>query len=176
MRFARYAADIPSYLKVLAEVHHVGVAKESSSRIRLRYPFPCCVSYRRNTSDISVIREVLVEQAYAMDMPAQPKVILDFGANIGLATLYFARMYPDAVIHAFEPVPDNFALLREQCSVNKLNHVICHPFGLSDCDKSLNLSVSQKGRYSDFHQPEVGEDRVETLPVLVRTVVTVLRD
>jgi hypothetical protein len=38
--------------------------------------------------------------------------ILDCGANIGLATLFFAQHYPSAVIDAFEPDPANYALLQ----------------------------------------------------------------
>jgi FkbM family methyltransferase len=38
-------------------------------------------------------------------------VIVDAGANIGIAALYFSRCYPHAKIYCIEPVPANFTLL-----------------------------------------------------------------
>ena len=32
-----------------------------------------------------------------------PKVILDVGASVGMSSLYFHLLYPEAAIHAFEP-------------------------------------------------------------------------
>jgi FkbM family methyltransferase len=49
--------------------------------------------------------------------PLQPRVIYDIGANIGMASLYFADRYPDARFYAFEPVPANFEL----CQLNYRN-------------------------------------------------------
>ena len=47
----------------------------------------------------------------------EPKVIYDIGANIGVASLYFACRYPGARLFGFEPVPDNF----EVCQRNYAN-------------------------------------------------------
>src|SRR5262249_10363750 len=41
----------------------------------------------------------------------QTPVIVDCGAHIGLATLWFAQQYPAARIFAVEPVTSNFELL-----------------------------------------------------------------
>ncbi len=40
--------------------------------------------------------------------------MLDVGANVGQTTLFMRREFPRAVIHAFEPVPDTFAILRQK--------------------------------------------------------------
>jgi len=44
--------------------------------------------------------------------------ILDCGANIGLASLFFRRRYPGARITAFEPDPALFAMLRANVTAN----------------------------------------------------------
>jgi len=49
----------------------------------------------------------------------KPRVIYDFGANIGAASLYFATMYPDASFYGFEPMPANY----EICVLNYRNLV-----------------------------------------------------
>ncbi len=45
------------------------------------------------------------------------------GAHIGLATLYFAQMYPEATIVAYEPDPANFELLTKNIKENNLFNV-----------------------------------------------------
>lgn len=42
-----------------------------------------------------------------------PALILDLGANIGVASCYFAQSFPDAVIVAVEPSSKNFDLLKK---------------------------------------------------------------
>ncbi len=48
-------------------------------------------------------------------------VVYDIGANCGQSTLHFAhRVGPDGVVIAFEPIPDNFARLDKNITMNKL--------------------------------------------------------
>lgn len=68
-------------------------------------------------------REIWVHHAYYIDDLESPKVIIDMGAQIGLATLYFAQMYPDSKIVAYEPDPANFALLTKNIAENNLINV-----------------------------------------------------
>jgi FkbM family methyltransferase len=54
----------------------------------------------------------MIEQTYAelLDAGKQP-VIVDCGANIGFASIWFALRYPRALVYAIEPEPRNFAML-----------------------------------------------------------------
>lgn len=61
--------------------------------------------------DFSVYDQVFTEAQYAMDIPA-PATVVDAGAHIGLASVYFALHYPNAQIVALEPEARNFALLK----------------------------------------------------------------
>ena len=60
--------------------------------------------------------EILFQEYYSLPKslcdPHRVRTILDCGANIGLASLYFAERYPEARILALEPHPENFRLLR----------------------------------------------------------------
>ena len=40
-------------------------------------------------------------------------VIIDGGANVGYASVYFANRFPEALVLAIEPDPDNFAMLQQ---------------------------------------------------------------
>lgn len=66
---------------------------------------------RLRTSDVAICEWVLLRQQYAIDLPFSPKIIVDAGANIGMASIYYAHRYPDARIIALEPEASNFAML-----------------------------------------------------------------
>jgi FkbM family methyltransferase len=44
---------------------------------------------------------------------SEKPIIIDAGANIGLATLWFKAQYPKATIISIEPDAENFAVLKE---------------------------------------------------------------
>jgi FkbM family methyltransferase len=71
---------------------------------------------RIGTTDISVLRQVLVEKHYDFPVSVQPKVIIDAGANIGLSAVFFANKYPESIIIAVEPEASNFQLLQKNVS------------------------------------------------------------
>lgn len=64
------------------------------------------------TSDIPTFDKIFVSNEYAFDVDRQPSVIVDAGANIGLASIYLANRYPSARILSVEPEAGNFALLQ----------------------------------------------------------------
>jgi FkbM family methyltransferase len=68
------------------------------------------VYLRPGTSDEDVFREVFLAREYDIGL-GEPSFIIDAGAHIGLASLFFARRYPNATIAAIEAEPSNFALL-----------------------------------------------------------------
>jgi FkbM family methyltransferase len=53
-----------------------------------------------------------------LDCGIQP-TIADAGSNVGYSALYFAEMYPDAVVLAVEPSIDAFQQTRINCGINK---------------------------------------------------------
>jgi FkbM family methyltransferase len=69
------------------------------------------VVLRAGTTDFDVYKQVMIDQEYEHDLGAAPKVIIDAGAHIGLASIWFASRYPDALVVAIEPERSNFELL-----------------------------------------------------------------
>ena len=61
--------------------------------------------------ELEVMRDILLDEDYSLGALPPPRLILDVGANIGLAALYFRAQYPDAEIVAIEPDPASFAKL-----------------------------------------------------------------
>src|SRR5665213_307274 len=74
------------------------------------------VQLRFGTSDAWVLKEVLLDGEYDFLPQISPKVIIDAGANIGLASIFFANKFPDAVIYALEPEVSNYAILEKNVS------------------------------------------------------------
>ena len=71
------------------------------------------VRVSNRTSGVFLVHEIFVHGAYDFH-PARPDpVILDCGANVGMASLYFRLRFPRARIVAVEPAPAAFRLLRD---------------------------------------------------------------
>lgn len=68
-------------------------------------------------------KELYTEHRYYLELDKEDPTILDLGAHIGLATLYFKQIYPDAKITAIEPYQANFLLLKRNVEDNQLSDV-----------------------------------------------------
>jgi FkbM family methyltransferase len=97
----------------------------------LQIGIPCAgeVTVRRRDTDYETLRQIFVLKQYAVGSSSnavetaianryrdilssgQTPVIIDAGANIGLAAIWYSRLYPDAVIISIEPDPANFKML-----------------------------------------------------------------
>ncbi len=65
-------------------------------------------------SDIFTLAEILRERQYRLTTAvADRPLIVDGGAHIGIASLFFASTYPGARLHCFEPEASNFRLLTQ---------------------------------------------------------------
>ena len=71
---------------------------------------PCFL--RCPSSDVYVYQQIFQNREYEFTARFPPKVIIDAGANIGLASVYFATRFPEARIIAIEPENGNIELLR----------------------------------------------------------------
>ncbi|WP_221740396.1 FkbM family methyltransferase [Stenotrophomonas sp. 278] len=101
-------------------------------------------------------------------------VILDVGANIGLTTLLHSRIAEH--VHAFEPSPTTFQLLRENLERADRQNVTLHNVGLGEQAGTFELTFAPQNRsgafVSDQTQASVGHTieriQIETLDEVVR--------
>ena len=63
------------------------------------------------SSDVKVFTQIFRKNEYLFDVNASPEFIVDAGANIGLASVYFANRFPNARILSIEPESTNFEIL-----------------------------------------------------------------
>jgi FkbM family methyltransferase len=70
------------------------------------------VALRLNSSDIPTFDQIFGSYEYeSPNLPQAAGSIVDLGANIGLAAVFFGLKYPQAQILAVEPEASNFALM-----------------------------------------------------------------
>ena len=79
------------------------------------------LTYRLNRGDLCSLREVWIDEEYAAARTAAPRTVVDLGANIGLATLWFARMHGCEEFVAVEPDADDVRLLRRNLADNAIS-------------------------------------------------------
>ena len=103
---------------------------KSDRRIELRAAGVGRIVIRAGDSDICALRQALIDREYSFEWPDSLKeridaryreilaaggkpIIVDAGANIGAASLYFLSRFPEAHVVAIEPDPGNAAILKE---------------------------------------------------------------
>lgn len=67
-------------------------------------------------SDELMFGQLFVEKQYQLPSEFTPTTILDLGANVGYASVYFANKYPNARILALEPETNNFSVAQKNVS------------------------------------------------------------
>ncbi|MFD2515652.1 FkbM family methyltransferase [Pontibacter locisalis] len=74
------------------------------------------VFLRNNHSDFQVFSQIFIDKEYQTDSSIEPNIIIDCGANIGLATLFFMRYFPYSHYIVIEPEMGNFNMLTQNLS------------------------------------------------------------
>ncbi len=89
-------------------------------------------------------REIWGTDNYFLDIDSfdnlEKPIIVDFGAYIGLSTLYFHYNYPNAEIYVFEPNPYAFEILMKNIKFNQLENV-----------KAFNIAVGVEAGLKSFY-------------------------
>jgi FkbM family methyltransferase len=95
-----------------------------------------------------LFEEIFIDGTYKFEAETDCPLIIDCGANIGMATLFLKSMYPSAHVLAFEPDPPTFELLRRNVEANGLEGVALYNKALYDAEGSIELYYDPKGEGS----------------------------
>lgn len=69
------------------------------------------IHFKPKSIDVYTIIEIFGLDCYNLSLNFTPRLIIDAGANIGLASVYLANKYPEAKIIAIEPESNNYKQL-----------------------------------------------------------------
>jgi len=107
--------------------------------------------------------------------PGQVRTVLDIGANVGVTALYFSQIFPQARIYAFEPAPDNFAVLQK--NVANCSRIRACNFALGAEDATLELFASDNPvNFGGYSLHPAGSDTSKKRSIPVRKVASVLAE
>ncbi len=167
MKVINYISRAMFYLKIagLAGLAQVIMAtfRKSVALLRInrsdcRFPF----TLRFPSSDIDTFEQIFVGNEYDFLTETQPRVIVDAGANIGLASIYFANKYPEVKIIAIEPEQSNFELLKE--NVAPYANIIPHQAALWHKNEEIDLVDPGRGKWGFMTQNKESEKNPSETP------------
>jgi FkbM family methyltransferase len=156
------AADGASRGRLLAAYHALARRNWSPRAVDVRVRMNgATLSLRFREQDIYVIGEILHDRAYRIhsELPPRP-VIVDAGANIGVAALWLASRYPGAKLHCFEPESRSFALLEH--NLRQLPGARSERSALGADPGTVSLYVSENGSVHSIFETE-SPPRVEVV-------------
>lgn len=117
-------------------------------------------------SFLSSYKPIFEDEIYAFETKREAPRIIDGGANIGLATLYWKRRFPEAQITAFEPGPQSFQALKKNVDSHDLKGVRLLQKGLWKCDGTIDFVMdgADGGHFDQF--PAEHETDKQEVPVI----------
>lgn len=93
---------------------HEGSSDASGTlSLQMKRPLAQSLTMRQHGSDFYTFEEIFINKVYRGLTEFLPtcETVMDLGANIGLASLYFALSFPNCCVFAVEPDAANFGLL-----------------------------------------------------------------
>jgi FkbM family methyltransferase len=129
LKFVRRAASaIKRHLKPTPEVAAWQRAEAAAATVPRRTPghiglLDYDIEYADLLSFCPQFHEIFVDRGLEFQTASPSPRILDCGANIGAASLFFKRQYPNARITAYEADPDLCAMTRRNLARNRASDV-----------------------------------------------------
>ncbi|MBP9779286.1 FkbM family methyltransferase [Candidatus Gracilibacteria bacterium] len=71
----------------------------------------------------AIFTEIFIYNIYYFETPKKNPRVVDCGANIGMAVMYFKYLYPDAVIDCYEPDKATFKILEKNIAANNFKDI-----------------------------------------------------
>jgi len=119
--------------------------------------------------------EIFVRREYEFSATREDPLIIDCGANIGMATLFFSMQYPKARIVTMEPSPGSFGRLRKMKDWNELDRIELHNVAAARSDGHIDLYYDEKHPASveaSFSASRGGRVAVRVRTVRLSTFIT----
>lgn len=136
---------------------------------------------KRDSSDALVFEQLILDEEYKEIIGLFQKnnlsleTMIDAGANIGMAALYFKAFYPDVKIVALEPSNETFQRLEKNLNLNKTEGVKMLKQGLWKENSFLYLDKNFRDK-SDWAFRLLENDDPELNTIKVENIETILRE
>lgn len=146
------------------------IGMKADCRVSIKYAGQKLVWTLCERSDLSILEEIFIDLEYHVDIPP-PKVIIDLGANVGVASISFALRWPDTRILAIEPNPPTYKRLVE--STRSFPNITCVNCAVGGHDGFVQFYSSSNHQSSSLRAGDLG---AQICTVLQKTLRTVMRE
>lgn len=123
------------------------------------------LAHRREAGDLDTIHEVWIDEIYRLPFPLHPEVVVDLGAHIGLASLWFATQYDALTVIAVEPNAENASLAKHNFDRNNVPGIVL---------EAAAAPVAGVGRFTATSRSNMGRLSTEGEPVELITMPQIL--
>ena len=154
VRRFRRSVELVRLLGITQAIRFLTQRLRGAQTVALRVPGVRTPLFCRTVgSDPWVLRGVFAGQQYEIALQDSPQLIIDGGANVGYASVYFANKYPKAQIIAIEPDPENCALFRENCAAYPNVELIQGALWPSNTDVVIENSTAESWAFRVVEAP-----------------------
>jgi FkbM family methyltransferase len=156
-RLAKINDPLPSRESLIACWRAVRHAAQEAPGQPVSVPLGPYTLHGHNAADtLDLFYDIFIAEGYATLGLGPRPFIIDCGANIGLATLYFKLHYPDSRVLAFEPLPGCVSLWERNVIGNRLTGAELVPAAVGGADGSQDLFFAEDSTLgsSISHRPD----------------------
>jgi FkbM family methyltransferase len=121
---------------------------------------------------IAAFEEVFIHKEYSVPNVSAPRVVIDAGANIGVASVYFCVKYPEARIYAIEPDAEICKIL--QRNLLAYPNASAHECALSDIEGKIDFHIHPTSSIASSLQSRVSGEQITS--VQSKTLDTFMKD
>jgi FkbM family methyltransferase len=119
----------------------------SPLQVTVRTPTGPVAILLRQPSDVVTLNEIFFRRDYPA--PAGVRIVIDLGANIGLAALWYLTRDPNVFCECYEPVPTNITRLHETLAAFAGRYAV-HASAVADRAGQFSFAVEPTGRYGSL--------------------------
>lgn len=77
------------------------------------------------------------------ELKIDPAIIFDVGANIGIYSLSFSNLFPNATIYSFEPVKKTYDILVDNIKLNNAKNIVPLNYGIYKEDMEASMGIPE---------------------------------
>jgi FkbM family methyltransferase len=124
--------------------------------------------YLNHIDDIDTVHGVFARHDYSF--LKSDKIILDIGANIGLATLFALTRSYTTKVWAFEPVPKNIALFKQNC-LTDCSRVKLFECAVHDYTGNVSFKTEPVGKYGGINPHSETSDVIDVSCIDINSII-----
>ncbi|APS38795.1 methyltransferase, FkbM family [Salegentibacter agarivorans] len=154
----------------------------------LKVCFEDLTFYIESQEEFLILKEIFIDEEYKFIIK-EKCVLIDIGANIGIASMYFSQFDYIQRIYAFEPVRDTYDLARKNFKENNITKIAeFNNYGLGAEDREENFLYNKsvkgnsgiRGKLSPSHtnreSPEIRKVQIKDVDKVLNPIIKDNRD